>query len=217
MRAGFPGRSARGRGSAFAVVRMDVFLPQLRRDSLRQRVACPAVARRRMRKKGCPPSPRSGFGAAPRHSSRAIMRERRRVAEGEGFEPPVRFPVQRFSRPCRPPPISVFCASSLVRVGCESVSLGGAEDSAGDSSRGSLWVSRWSARLVQSPDADRNHLGVLPLCNAICGSLCQCRSILSSNPAAHQRQPPGSLIPAEVHHGREVRYATAQSVSKQTV
>jgi hypothetical protein len=34
-----------------------------------------------------------------RRSSLGMVCDRRRMAEGEGFEPPVRFPVQRFSRP----------------------------------------------------------------------------------------------------------------------
>jgi hypothetical protein len=54
---------------------------------------------------GGPPSRRSRFGAtaftwpAEPKLTLASGRRERRLAEGEGFEPPERFPVQRFSRP----------------------------------------------------------------------------------------------------------------------
>jgi hypothetical protein len=39
------------------------------------------------------------FFGISRHAVAAILCSSDRMAEGEGFEPPVRFPVQRFSRP----------------------------------------------------------------------------------------------------------------------
>ena len=35
----------------------------------------------------------------PAHATEARLNKKRKVAEGEGFEPPEPFPVQRFSRP----------------------------------------------------------------------------------------------------------------------